>query len=105
MMKALLESPVLLHHIHELAEKKVDNMSLSPKEERERDKVVRRVERGLKGIAKGMAGDLVAKIESPRLIKTYGVVLANIFARLYQHGVHINVDEAVRVSSLLFKVC
>ena len=56
-------------------------MVLNPGEDRA--KVVKRVEKGLEGVARRMSATLIAKVESPRLIKTYGVILQNLFARLY----------------------
>ena len=71
-------------------------MQLNPTEDRAQ--VVKRVEKGLEGVARRMSATLIAKVESPRLIKTYGVILQNLFARLYNWGVHVSIDEVLRVS-------
>lgn len=68
-----------------LAKRKVDAMVLEPGEDRA--KVQKRVERGLEGVARRMSASLIAKVESPRLIRVYGIVLQNLFARLYNWGV------------------
>lgn len=83
--KGLLTSPALKARITLLAKRKVDAMVLEPGEDRA--KVQKRVERGLEGVARRMSASLIAKVESPRLIRVYGIVLQNLFARLYNWGV------------------
>lgn len=78
-------SPALRARITLLAKRKVDAMVLEPGEDRA--KVQKRVERGLEGVARRMSASLIAKVESPRLIRVYGIVLQNLFARLYNWGV------------------
>ena len=78
-----------------LASRKAAATPLKPGDTLERAEA--RIAKGLQGVARGMAGELAAKVERPRLIDAYCVILQNLFARLYNAGVHINIEEIVRV--------
>jgi hypothetical protein len=60
--KSLLTSAALKQRIRLLAERKVEAMQLNPGEDRE--KVVRRVEKGLEGVARRMSATLIAKVSA-----------------------------------------
>lgn len=96
----LLTSPAVTSRISLLASRKVSSSTLKPGDTLERAQA--RIARGLEGVARTMAGELAAKIERPKLISFYCVVLQNLFARLYHAGVHVNIEEIVRVSLSLF---
>lgn len=84
---SLLTSPALAARITLLARRKVDQiMAANPEEAENRAKIQSRVEKGLEGVARRMSASLIAKVERPRLIRVYGVILQNLFARLYQWG-------------------
>ncbi|CED82040.1 glycerol-3-phosphate acyltransferase [Phaffia rhodozyma] len=94
-MADLLTSPYVRSRIKVLARRKVQEMKLRPGQDKE--KLEEKATLALNEVTKKMAGELVAKVENPRLIRVYGAVLQKMLARLYQSGIHVNVEELVKL--------
>lgn len=118
---ALLASPGLRKRLAAIAARKA--ALLEPlRAADDREAIQRRIETGLEGVARRMAEEMAAKIESPRLIRcapcfdvrselwpcsykglcrTYGLALQTFFARLYNLGIHCSVEEIANVRASL----
>lgn len=124
MIAALMASPRLRRKVASIAARKLALLEPTLKAADDRDAVRARIEHGLEGVARRMAEEMAAKIESPRLIKcvapsasgrggaqarladtlgrtpcrTYGFLLQTFFARLYHLGIHVSVAEVTKAS-------
>jgi 1-acyl-sn-glycerol-3-phosphate acyltransferase len=102
MKERVVQSPMLLDKIHELARKRVDT------EEKEgllenlggREKRCREIRASLLGVAEDMTDKMICKMESKRFLRGAYYVATQLLTRAYQSGIHVSSEEVLRLHAV-----
>ncbi|KIW00424.1 uncharacterized protein PV09_07954 [Verruconis gallopava] len=102
MKERVLQSPMLLDKIHELARRRVET------EEKEgllaslggRDKRCHEIRANLLGVAEDMIEKMICKMESKRFLRGAYYLATQLLTRAYQHGIHVSSEEVLRLHAV-----